>query len=83
MVDLVSQIPDNEGVMVGGDLNGHVGKERGVYSSALRGFGYGGRNEEGKRILEFAVALNLRIGNTWFKREEDSCLHMSLGETKV
>jgi hypothetical protein len=67
----VSQIPDSEGVVIGGDLNGRVGKGRGGYDEVHGGFGYGVRNEEGNSVLEFCVALNLVIGNTWFTRKEE------------
>ncbi|MBV8233323.1 MAG: hypothetical protein JO329_25390 [Planctomycetaceae bacterium] len=82
MVDVCSQIPDKEGIMIGGDLNGHVGKETGIYSSVHGGFGYGDRNEGGKRILEFALGMNLRIGNTWFKREEEKLVTYESGGNK-
>ena len=33
------------------------------------GFGYGSRNQEGEEVLDFAVAFDLMIANTFFKRE--------------
>ena len=34
------------------------------------GFGYGSRNADGSRILEFADGLNLVICNTLFTKQE-------------
>ena len=32
--------------------------------------GFGKRNALGEMILEFANALNFKVANTWFKKEE-------------
>ena len=52
--------------MVAGDLNGHAGDgHEGVHG----GFGYGGRNPEGDRILEFGDATEMVVANTFFKKK--------------
>ena len=40
-------------VVLGGDLNGHVGQKSEGYEGVHGGFGYGVRNVEGEKILEF------------------------------
>ena len=65
---IVSDIDDGEKLLICGDLNGHVG-------TGVEGFegvdgGFGKRNVEGEMILEFAVALNFVVANTWFKKNE-------------
>jgi hypothetical protein len=57
-----------ERVVLGGDLNGHVGECSDGYEGILDGFGFGSRNVEGGRILEFNEAANMIVGNTLFKK---------------
>ena len=53
-----------------GDMNGHVGNSNAIYDGAHGGFGYGSRNADVCRILEFADGLNLVICNTLFMKQE-------------
>ena len=59
MDGLVQGIPESERIFIGGDLNGHVGKTSG-------GYGFRERNAAGEAILEFAMAYDLAIANTYF-----------------
>ena len=68
---LISGISGGEKLVVGGDLNGHVGKESNGFSAVHGGWGYGERNKEGETILEEAVAHGLVVLNTRFKKRED------------
>ena len=52
MYDLVER-PKEEMAVLGGDLNGHVGRESDEYEGIHRGVGFGMRNMEGERIWEF------------------------------
>ena len=47
-----------------GDMNGHIGSSNVGYDGTHGGFGYGSRNADGSRILEFSDGLNLVIYNT-------------------
>ena len=51
---MVSCIPQNEMVVFAGDMNGHIGSSNVGYDGTHGGFGYGSRNADGSRILEFA-----------------------------
>ena len=63
-----------------GDWNGHVGAAADGYENVHGGRGYGDRNTEGERILEFATANDLVIGNTLFiKRESHLVTFQSAG----
>ena len=66
LFDVVNNIPSAEKVVVAGDLNGHIGKEKDGYETIHGGYSFGMRNAEGDRILEFAAATNMVICNSFF-----------------
>ena len=53
-----------------GDWNGHVGSEGCGFEEVHGGKGFGVRNTEGERLLEFAVANEIVVGNTRFTKRE-------------
>ena len=57
-------------VIIGGDLNGHVGKEVNGYEGVHGGYGYGIRNTEDEDILEMAAALDMVVWNIWFTKRD-------------
>lgn len=67
---LLGSIGSEEMIIVGGDLNGHVGKDSGGYGGVHGGWGYGVRNVEGEAVLEAAVAHDLMVVNTMFEKRE-------------
>ena len=70
-MDLVfntSKIDEKEIIILGGDLNGHVGKTISGYEDVNGGFGYGVRNAEGEHILEFGLAQDMVVCNTLFRK---------------
>ncbi|ESN91364.1 hypothetical protein HELRODRAFT_165393 [Helobdella robusta] len=54
------------------DLNGHVGEKTDGFDNVHRGFGYGERNEDGNRILEFAVSHGFCLLNPYFRKRPES-----------
>ncbi|XP_071739812.1 uncharacterized protein [Rutidosis leptorrhynchoides] len=62
--------PQEHRLLIGGDLNGHIGTDVEGYARARGGFGFGIRNEEGISILEFAVAHDLAVANSFFKKTD-------------
>ena len=75
----VALLPASETKIVVGDWNGHVGADAGVYGAAHGGQGFGTRNTEGERVLEFAVANDMRVGNTWFKKRDSHLITYTSG----
>ena len=65
--DLMTRVPRTEKIVVGVDLNGHVGKTQRVHG----GKGYGQRNREGENILERMESLDLALLNTFFNKKEE------------
>jgi len=70
LIALTSSISGGEVILLGGDLNGHVGSRSDDYVGVHGGFSYGTRNVEGERILEFGDAMEMVVCNTLFKKED-------------
>ena len=69
-------------VVFAGDMNRHVGSSNVGYDGTHGGFGYGSRNADGSRILEFADGLNLVICNTLFMKQEAKLVTYVAGPVK-
>ncbi|XP_071740334.1 uncharacterized protein [Rutidosis leptorrhynchoides] len=68
--EVVRSCPADHRLLIGGDLNGHIGTISDGYAGVHGVFGYGVRNEEGRSILEFAVAHDLVVANSFFRKTE-------------
>ena len=69
---VTARIPRSKFLIPCGDWNGHVGRAGTEYREVHGGMGYG-RSEpdvEGERILEYALAFDLLLGNTCFKKRD-------------
>ena len=65
---VVATVSQSEELFICGDWNGHIGEKRTGFEEVHGGHALGRRNTEGERILEFAVANDLVIGNSVFKK---------------
>lgn len=83
LISLISKISDDELIIIGGDLNGHVGKVANGYEEVHGGYGYGIRNIEGERILEMGSALDMVVCNTLFKKRESRLVTYKSGLSKT
>ena len=54
-------------------------KRKGSVEAVHGGFGYGSRNQEGAEVLDFAVAFDLMIANTFFRKRESHLVTFSSG----
>jgi hypothetical protein len=70
----------SEKLFIGGDLNGHVGSTRVGFDGVHGGFRYGSRNQEGEGILNFALAYDLIIANTLFRKRVSHLVTFSSGQ---
>ncbi|XP_071694924.1 uncharacterized protein [Rutidosis leptorrhynchoides] len=68
--EVVRMCPPDHRLLIGGDLNGHIGTDVEGSPGAHGGFGYGVRNEEGFSILEFVVTHDMVVVNSFFKKTE-------------
>ena len=77
--ELMEGIKDSEMIVLGGDLNGHVGRRSDGYEGVHGGHGYGERNAEGETILEFCVATEMILCGTQFQKENNKLISYSSG----
>ena len=68
-------------MIIGGDLNGHVGMN-GRESTSHGDIGLGERNEEGDRVVEFANTFDLVIANTWFTKTRNQLITFKRGNSE-
>jgi hypothetical protein len=76
---LVSSVPIYEKLFIGGDLNGHVCSTSVGFDGVHGGFGYGSRNQ-GEGILNFALAYDLFVTNTLFRKRVSHLVTFSSGQ---
>jgi hypothetical protein len=76
---MVRAVPTSEKLFIGGDLNGHVGSSNAGYEVAHGGFGFGSRNQEGEEVLDFAIAYNMMVANTFFGKRQSHLVTFSSG----
>ena len=67
---VVDGCSDREGLLLCGDMNGHVGVVSDGFEEVHGGNGYGSRNIEGEMLLEFAEARQLVVLNTMFRKDD-------------
>ena len=79
---LLSGIPKQESIFIGTDINGHVGRDADGYGGVHGGMGFGTRNAEGERILEFGDALGMVVCNTFFKKEDFKLITYQSGDNR-
>jgi hypothetical protein len=77
---LVSSVPTFEKLFIGGDLNGYVGSTRVGFNGVHEGFGYGSRNQEEEDILNFALAYDLIVANTFFRKRISHIVTFNSGQ---
>ena len=75
----MSRVPRTEKIVVGADLNGHVGKHAGVFQRVHWGKGCGHRKREGENILESMESLDLALVNTFFNKKEEHLITYKSG----
>ena len=77
--DVMSRVPRTEKIVVGADINGHVGKNPGVFQRVHGVNGYGQRNREGEKILQSMESLGLALVNTFFNKNEEHLITYKSG----
>ena len=79
---VLSGIPKQESIFIGSDMNGHVGRDADGYGGVHGGMGFGTRNADGERILEFGDAVGMVVCNTFFKKEDSKLITYQSGDNR-
>lgn len=74
--------PDLGDVYICGDFNGHVGRDSDGFT-CHGNHGYGDRNEEGERLLDFAELRRLFVCNTNFVKQDSHLVTFASGKNKT
>jgi hypothetical protein len=80
LYSLVSSVSISEKLFIREDLNEHVGSTRVDFDGVHGSFGYGSRNQEGEDILNFALAYDLIVANTLFRKRVSHLVTFSNGQ---
>jgi len=68
--------------VLAGYMNGHVSSRNVGYNRTHGGFGYGDRNADGSRIVQFGNRVNSVICNTLFMKQESQLVTYAAGPVK-
>ncbi|XP_068228056.1 uncharacterized protein [Palaemon carinicauda] len=71
MDGVMQELEEQERVIVGADLDGHVGSENEAIGRVHGGHGIGERNPEGESVVDFAVSFDRAIVNIFFKKKRE------------
>ena len=80
---VTSKLSDKEIVILRGDWNGDIGREAAGYKGVHGGYGYGKCNADGDRVLDFAVANDSVIRNTFFDKKDSHLITYQSGNAKT
>ena len=69
--EFIESVSKQERIVLGADLNGHVGEGNIGYEEIMGRYGAGTRNKEGSMIVDFAKRMDLAIVNTYFKKKDE------------
>ena len=76
-------ISKEERIVLGADLNGHVGEGNIGDEEIMRRYGAGTRNKEGSMVVDFGKMMDLAIVNTYFKKKDEHRVTYKSGEKSI
>ncbi|KAK3530583.1 hypothetical protein QTP86_028838 [Hemibagrus guttatus] len=80
LYEVMESIPTGERVVIGADVNGHVGEGNTSDEEVMGKFGVRERNLEGQMVVDFAKRMDMAVVNTYLqKREEHRMTYKSGG----
>ena len=66
---LIKSVTKQERIVLGADLNGHVGEVNIGDEEIMGRYDAGTRNKKGSMVVDFGKSMNLAIVNTYFKKK--------------
>ena len=77
---LIENVSKQERIVLGEDLNGHVGEGNIGDEEIMGRYGAGTRNKEGSMVVDFAKRMDLAIVNTYSKKKDEHWVTYKSGE---
>ena len=68
---LIESVSKQERIVLGADLNGHVGKGNIGDEEIMGRHGVGTGNKQGSMVVDFEKRMNLAIVKTYFKKKDE------------
>ena len=78
---VLSEIPTQYIICIGSDQTGYVGRDADGYGGVHGGMGFGTRNADCERILEFNDAVGMSLCYIVFKKDDSKLIIMTSLET--
>lgn len=75
----MEKVESDEKCIVNGDMNGHIVRGSNVLSRIHGGYHFGDANEEGERVMDFALSNDLIICNTILKKRAEHLITYKSG----
>ena len=69
--ELIESVSKQERIVLGADLNGHVGEENIGNEKIMGRYGAGTRNKQGSMVADFAKRMDLAVVNIYFKKKNE------------
>ena len=81
----IGRLNPSDGLVIGGDVNAHVGTDIEGYEEVLGLYGFGERNPEGVTVLDICKNQGLRVLNSYFKKGREKKITFKSGgaETEI
>ena len=67
----IESVSKEKRIVLGADLNGHVGEGNIGDEEIMGRYGAGTRNKEGSMVVDFGKRMDLAIVNTYFKKKDE------------
>ena len=77
---LIESVLKQEKIVLGADLNGHVGEENIGDEKIMGRYDAETRNKEGSMVVDFAKRIDLAIVNTYFNKKDKHRVTYESGE---
>ena len=81
--EIVGKIPRDERLVIGVDLDAHVGEGNTNDEEAMGKYGFGRRNLEGQTVVGFAKRWELIVSNTMFVKRSTQRITYSSGDNNT
>ena len=78
---LIESVPKKERIVLGTDLNGHVGEGNIGVEEVIWRYSAETKNKEGLMVVDFAKRMDLAVVNTYFKKDELRIMYKSGGKS--